>query len=357
MNTKLIQIENRTGFLRLNDGIFKESVDDFLEDVDKLYGASAVAAGMKVGEFVAAEPDALEEVHLEINSPGGSVVEGERIYDSLLAMKARGVRLVATISGQAASMGSVIAMAADEVRMTEGSLFLIHDARVSTFGDAERHQHAANTLETMSDRFAGLYAARTGADKSAMRALMKEDRWMDAAEAKERGFIDVILKGGEAVDIGGLDPNLEGMALFEGKKELEARAVAAESDAAEWQAKAEQLEAEAATLKESAVNHAAEIAAVTERAETAEAAVADVTAKLEDMETKISDLEAEVEAAKESAQEEAIRMVAQAAIPQVDEAVEEVDPHTRIKAEYAAMPAGAERKAFREKHLSILSNS
>lgn len=254
MKTNLIQIKNRSGKLKINDDIWKESVDQFLEDVDKLYGAKAVAESMVIGEVVAVSDEALEEVHLEINSPGGSVLEGERVYQALLGMRNRGVKLVVTVNGQAASMGSVIAMAADEVRMTEGSLFLVHDARVGTYGTADEHEKARGLLESISDRFAGIYAARTGASKEDMRALMKEDRYMDAKEAKERGFVDVILNGDEEAsagrfDIRGTDPKITDMGLFEGKKEFEARISELEAEleqALTWESKAKNFEAELA---------------------------------------------------------------------------------------------------------------
>jgi ATP-dependent protease ClpP protease subunit len=89
MTTNLIQVENRRGKLKLNDGVHKESADKLIEELGRLYGPDAVAVGMKIGDIVCAADDALESVDIEINSPGGSVFEGQRIYSALRQMSNR----------------------------------------------------------------------------------------------------------------------------------------------------------------------------------------------------------------------------------------------------------------------------
>jgi len=120
-NDMEIHIENRAGKVKLNSGVYKESADKLIDDLDKLYGPAAVVAQMCIGEVVCSADDALESVEVEINSPGGSVFEGQRIFNALRSMSARGVEVTATVNGLAASMGSVILMAGDKRRMTAGS--------------------------------------------------------------------------------------------------------------------------------------------------------------------------------------------------------------------------------------------
>jgi len=66
-----IEIENRAGVIKLNSGVNKESADKLIDDLDRLYGQSAVLAQMCIGEVVCSASDALELVEVEINSPGG----------------------------------------------------------------------------------------------------------------------------------------------------------------------------------------------------------------------------------------------------------------------------------------------
>jgi ATP-dependent protease ClpP protease subunit len=196
----LIHIENRTGKVKLNDAVTPWSSDDLIGDIEKLYGAKAVAENLRIGEFTAKADDALETLEIEINSPGGSVLDGYRVYHSLMGMRERGVRVIATGNGIVASMASVIFMAADERRMTQGSRLMIHEAQQIVAGDSEDHARAAKILDEMSDEIASIYAGVTGADKDEMRDLMRKETWMGATEAVDRKFADSIL-GKSPVDI------------------------------------------------------------------------------------------------------------------------------------------------------------
>jgi ATP-dependent protease ClpP protease subunit len=189
----LIQIENRTGKVKLNDAVTPWSSDDLIGEIEKLYGAKAVAENLRIGEFTAKADDALETLEIEINSPGGSVLDGYRVYHSLMGMRERGVKVIATGNGIVASMASVIFMAADERRITQGSRIMIHEAQQMVAGNSDDHARAAKILDEMSDEIAGIYAGVTGADKDEMRELMKKETWMGAAEAVERKFADSIV--------------------------------------------------------------------------------------------------------------------------------------------------------------------
>jgi ATP-dependent protease ClpP protease subunit len=146
----------------------------------------------------------LEALELEINSPGGSVFDGYRVYNALMSMRQRGVKVIATVNTIAASMGSVILMAADEIRIVEGGRIMIHEASQMVAGDSADHARAAKMLDEISEEIAQIYANRTGATKEDMRAAMKAETWMGAKEAVERKFADSILKfdtGAKAMSI------------------------------------------------------------------------------------------------------------------------------------------------------------
>jgi ATP-dependent protease ClpP protease subunit len=169
------------------------SSDDLIGEIEKLYGAKAVAENLRIGEFTAKADDALDTLEIEINSPGGSVLDGYRVYHSLMGMRERGVRVIATGNGIVASMASVIFMAADERRITQGSRIMIHEAHQMVAGNSDDHARAAKILDEMSDEIAGIYAGVTGAGKDEMRELMKKETWMGAQEAVDRKFADSIV--------------------------------------------------------------------------------------------------------------------------------------------------------------------
>lgn len=355
----LIQIDAREGKVKLNDAVSPWSADELIDDIEKLYGQNAVEAKMEVGGFTAAADDALETVYFEINSPGGSVPDGYRIFHALENMKQRGVRVVATINGKAASMATVIAMAADHLNITKGSLMLVHDASTGTQGTAEDHLKAAATLEEISAEIAELYAARTGNTSEDMRALMAEDRWMTAREALALGFVDEILTSetgakAEAFDIGASQGTMvPDMNVFQTRKDMGAKI-----EALTTQVESFQSDIEAAEL---AAKEATELLATEKELRiVAETKADELLASLQEKEQKFAEVEAQLaeqvaatEEAKESAGKIATAEIAAAGHPPVD-IVDEEAPLT-IKEQYAALPPGPERKAFRDKHAAELA--
>jgi ATP-dependent Clp endopeptidase proteolytic subunit ClpP len=207
-----LQIENRAGKIKLNDGVYKESADKLIEELDALYGPSAVAAKMVIGQAVCKADDALESVEVEINSPGGSVFEGQRIYNALRGISARGVEVTTTVNGLAASMGSVILMAGDKRHMMQGSRIMIHEASTIAMGDSRALRKTADLLEGISAEIAGIYADRTGSNEKAIRNLMFAETWMTADQAKENGFVDTIIKDGKAK--AEFDSEVKDMSIF-----------------------------------------------------------------------------------------------------------------------------------------------
>ena len=189
-----IQINNKIGKVKLNDAVTPWSADDLISEIEKQYGNQAVVENMTVGGFECSADDALETLEIEINSPGGSVLDGYRVYNSLMQMRSRGVQVIATVNTLAASMGSVILMAANKVKIVEGGRIMIHEASQTVSGDSEDHARAAKNLEEISEEIANIYSNRTGSPSDEMRDLMKKETWMGAKEAVDRKFADEILK-------------------------------------------------------------------------------------------------------------------------------------------------------------------
>jgi ClpP class serine protease len=123
------------------------------------------------------------------------VLDGYKLYHALLDLRGRGVYVTATINSLAASMASVIAMAADRIRMVKGGRMMIHEASNIVAGNAEDMARAAKLLDEISGEIADIYAGKTGADSSEMRDMMRKETWMGADEAKQRNFIDEIVDG------------------------------------------------------------------------------------------------------------------------------------------------------------------
>lgn len=130
----------------------------------------------------------VETINLRVQSGGGSIVEGNSIYN---ALKRHSARIVTHIDSIAASMGSVIAMAGDEVHMAANGLFMIHNPWTSTVGDAEQLRKDAELLDKMGNNIRNSYA-RSNLSAEELQAAMDASTYYTAKEALEVGFIDSI---------------------------------------------------------------------------------------------------------------------------------------------------------------------
>ena len=128
-------------------------------------------------------------VHLHINSPGGDVFEARAMSAALVAYPGQ---VIAHVDGIAASAATQLVLAADEARMLEGSLFMIHNAWTMAFGDKADLRSTAALLEKIDGQIADDYADATGLTPEAVAALMDAETWYTPDEALAAGFIDGI---------------------------------------------------------------------------------------------------------------------------------------------------------------------
>lgn len=138
----------------------------------------------------------VDVIHLRINSPGGDVFAGQAIAAALERHKAK---VVAHVDGLAASAATAVAVAADEVQMTVGAMFMIHNAWTIAIGDKNDFLEVAALLEKVDGTLADRYAAHTGKPAKELRELMDAETWFTAEEAVEFGFADAV-EGGDSKD-------------------------------------------------------------------------------------------------------------------------------------------------------------
>lgn len=128
-------------------------------------------------------------VHIRLNTPGGSVFDGTAIANSIKQLKAK---TIIHIDGLAASIGSIIALAGDEIRMSENAFFMFHEAWSISIGSAEDMREEANLLDKIDGVLAKTYANKTGMEVDEVKELMSAETWLTADEALAMGMIDVI---------------------------------------------------------------------------------------------------------------------------------------------------------------------
>lgn len=147
--------------------------------------------GMLDAKWMAAELDKAGggEVDLRINSPGGSVFEGDAMYNAILRYPGK---VTTHIDGIAASMASVIALAGSEVLMAENAMYMIHPAQGMAYGPAAEMRRTADLLEKYDQKLVEIYTAHTEQSKEQISEWVQAETWMTAQEALDRGFIDRI---------------------------------------------------------------------------------------------------------------------------------------------------------------------
>ncbi|MDR0870456.1 MAG: ATP-dependent Clp endopeptidase proteolytic subunit ClpP [Planctomycetaceae bacterium] len=133
------------------------------------------------------------DVHLYINSPGGSVTAGLAIYDTMQFINCD----VATYCiGQAASMGAVLltAGAAGKRYALPNARILIHQPLGGMEGTAEEIMIHAKEFRNVKQKLNKILLKHTGHDIAKIEQDTDRDRFMSAEEAQEYGLIDNVVE-------------------------------------------------------------------------------------------------------------------------------------------------------------------
>lgn len=137
------------------------------------------------------------DIQLNIASYGGVVTDAFAIYNSLKSHKGR---ITANIYGDSASSATFIAMAADEIRIADNVMMLIHNVWGGVTGEAEDLRKAADNMDKVNENIIDVYKKRTGLNKSKIKSLMNEGDWLTAKEAKANKLVDKVVAAEEIVN-------------------------------------------------------------------------------------------------------------------------------------------------------------
>lgn len=151
------------------------------------------SADAVIAQLLALSADDPEsDICLFVNSPGGSVLAGLAVYD-VMQLIPNDVVTVAT--GLAASMGQVLLCAG-----TDGKRFalpnaqvLMHEGSAGIGGSASDVEIQAKNLFATLDRLRSIIARHTGRPIAQVVEDVGRDRWFDADEALEYGFVDHVV--------------------------------------------------------------------------------------------------------------------------------------------------------------------
>ena len=136
--------------------------------------------------------DPEKDIHLYINSPGGSVSAGLAIYDTMQYIKCD----VSTICiGMAASMGSFLLSGGNKGKRyaLPNAEIMIHQPLGGAQGQATEIQIAAEHILKTRQKLNTILAENTGQSLEKIQADTERDNFMSAQEAKEYGLVDEVI--------------------------------------------------------------------------------------------------------------------------------------------------------------------
>lgn len=139
-----------------------------------------------------ANEDPKKDIHLYINSPGGSISAGLAIYDTMQFIKPD----VSTICvGMAASMGAFLLSGGTEGKRfaLPNSEVMIHQPHGGAEGQATDIEINARHILKIRAQLNEIMAKNTGQKVSVIEKDVERDNWMSADEAKKYGIIDSII--------------------------------------------------------------------------------------------------------------------------------------------------------------------
>lgn len=135
------------------------------------------------------------ELDVFINSVGGFVEEGDEIYDYLVSLKSKGIKINTHAEEVCASIATKIFLAGDERFINDFTEFMIHNPfGAPPEGDADLIEKYYKALRATENDMINFYSQRTGTSKEAIKPLMKKETFLTPVQAVEFGFATELLE-------------------------------------------------------------------------------------------------------------------------------------------------------------------
>ena len=147
--------------------------------------------GLSSKEFKEQIQNAKEDIILELNTAGGSVYDGLEIHNTIKNYT-KG-KVTARLGALCASIGTVIALACDEIEAHENTTFMIHNALTSCYGNHNDLRKDADILEGLINIIANVYVNKTNKSIKDIKKLMNEESYFFGTEILQNNFIDRII--------------------------------------------------------------------------------------------------------------------------------------------------------------------
>ena len=208
--------------------IFNDIQTENEKNNSKFFGEAEGICYKDVDEFCEQIPEDDNKIDVRLHCNGGSCTEGWAIYDRL---RATGKEITCTVEGNAASMATVILMAAPKERRKAyaSAEICVHNPWISSWGlsdivTADDLDKAAKDLRDIQEKMLNLYVERCECDKDEMQALMNEDKYIGVNEAIRLGLIGEVIAPVSAKKQGAVFNNKSKKKMAKEEKKVEVKA-------------------------------------------------------------------------------------------------------------------------------------
>lgn len=208
--------------------IFNDIQTENEKNNSKFFGEAEGICYKDVDEFCEQIPEDDNKIDVRLHCNGGSCTEGWAIYDRL---RATGKEITCTVEGNAASMATVILMAAPKERRKAyaSAMICVHNPWISSWGlsdivTADDLDKAAKDLRDIQEKMLNLYVERCECDKDEMQALMNEDKYIGVNEAIRLGLIGEVIAPVSAKKQGAVFNNKSKNKMAKEEKKVEVKA-------------------------------------------------------------------------------------------------------------------------------------
>jgi len=182
---KLLALNKGKGYLKVEASA--EEATLYLYDAivsDSYYGGVSALDFIKELSAITAPT-----IHLRINCPGGDIFAARAMVQ---AMKEHPSTIIAHIDGYAASAATFLAIAADQSVISEGGMFMIHNAWTIAGGNAKDFADMANLLSRTDQTLCNEYLAKTSQTEQQIKDWMDAETYFFGQEAVDAGFVDSV---------------------------------------------------------------------------------------------------------------------------------------------------------------------
>lgn len=129
-----------------------------------------------------------QTVNVYVNSTGGHVGDAMAIHDYLTELESKGITVNRRGRGIVASAATYIVMG-NNSELSENSFFMIHNVSLVAVGDINSVENQVRAARKFNDRIRDFYANNTSNPPETIAKWMNSETWMNAQEAKDRGFV------------------------------------------------------------------------------------------------------------------------------------------------------------------------